>query len=84
MSTDVTTVLETARALSHEQRAELAHQLLLTLEEDVDDETPAEVDAAWNEVIDRRVAEVVNGTAELIDGEESRARVRTLLAKLHE
>ncbi|WP_168211905.1 addiction module protein [Ruania zhangjianzhongii] len=42
-----------------------------------------EIDAAWDEVLDRRVAEVVNGTAALVDGPDSLAQIRTELAARH-
>ena len=53
--------------------------LRLSVDQDTD-ANRVEIDAAWDEVIDRRVVEVVNGTANLVDGPESRAQIRADLA----
>jgi hypothetical protein len=37
-------------------------------------------DGAWDDVIERRVAEVLDGTAMLVDGPASHAQVRAELA----
>ncbi|MDR2378256.1 MAG: addiction module protein [Bifidobacteriaceae bacterium] len=47
---------------------------------EIDDAEQAEVDAVWDEEIDRRVDEVVSGGVELIDGEESLRQIRAELA----
>jgi putative addiction module component (TIGR02574 family) len=83
MSTDVAAVLKTARSLTREQRADLAHELLLSLEESTTADQ-AGIDAAWHTELERRVDEILTGKAQLVGGEESRARVRALLAELHE
>lgn len=83
MSTDVAAVLKTARSLTREQRADLAHELLLSLEESSTADH-AESDAAWHTELERRVDEILSGEAELVSGEESRARIRALLAELNE
>lgn len=44
------------------------------------DRDQGEIDAAWNEEIARRVAEVVAGEVELVDGEETRRMARMMLA----
>lgn len=46
----------------------------------VDEGEQAEVDAAWNQEIDRRVAEIVNGEVELVDSDETFATAREMLA----
>lgn len=67
------------RALDAKDRLEAAHQLLLSVDRDegVDD---VDVDVAWSEVVERRVHEIVNGTAELVDGREAHAQVRAEIA----
>ena len=66
---------ERAQVLPPEDRARLAEELLASLEE-----TPsAEVDAAWDAEIQRRIAEVEAGTAKLVPAEEVFARVRQSL-----
>lgn len=57
------------------ERARLAHRLIISLDEDAD-EDPAEVERAWGEEIRRRLAEVDAGTAELIPAEEVFAELR--------
>lgn len=65
-----------ALELSARERAQLAHRLLVSLDDEADD--PAEVERAWEEEIRRRLAEVESGTAELIPAEQvfSELRVR--------
>lgn len=83
MSTEVAAVLKTANSLTREQRADLTHKLLLSLDESSTvDQT--DIDAAWRAELDRRVDGILSGETELVSGEESRARVRALLAELHE
>lgn len=63
-----------ALELSSQERAQLAHRLLVSLDEDVDD--PAEVDRAWEEEIRRRLSEVDAGTAELVPAEQVFSELR--------
>ncbi len=62
-----------ARGLSPAERVRLAEELLATVQE-----TDEEVEAAWDEEIKRRVAEIEAGTARLIPAEEVFARIRRL------
>ena len=63
-----------ALALPAEERIWLAEELLATVQE-----VDAEVEAAWDEEIKRRIAEIDNGTARLILAEEVFAEVRRLI-----
>lgn len=63
-----------ALALSPEDRLRLAEELLATVQ-DVD----GDVEAAWDEEIRRRLAEIDDGTAKLVPAEEVFAEVRRLL-----
>lgn len=63
-----------ALSLSPEERVQLAEELLATVQE-----VDADVEAAWDEEIKRRVAEIDNGTAKLIPAEEVFAEVRRLI-----
>lgn len=83
MSTEVAAVLETAKTLTREQRADLAHELLLTLDE-LGTAGQIEIDAGWRTEIGRRLDEILSGKVDLVSGEESRARARALLSELHE
>jgi putative addiction module component (TIGR02574 family) len=61
-----------ALSLSEAERAELAHSLIASLD------GPSDVDAgsAWDAEILRRLAEIDSGTAELVDRDELRRRMR--------
>lgn len=61
-----------ALGLTERERAELAHDLVASLD------GPAEIDAeqAWEAEIRRRIAEIDTGAAELIDRGELRRRMR--------
>jgi len=56
-------ILPAALALSVNERAKLARELLESLHEDAD----ADVAAAWVEEIEHRAREVENGVAKLVD-----------------
>lgn len=59
-------------ALAEPERAELAHLLVQSLD------LPADPDAAaaWEQEIQRRLAKIEAGTAQMIDREELRRRMR--------
>jgi putative addiction module component (TIGR02574 family) len=63
-----------ARTLPPEERVRLAEDLLATVQE-----VDADAEAAWDEEIRRRVAEIDSGAAKLIPAEEVFAEVRRLL-----
>lgn len=65
---------EKARALTPGERVRLAEELLATVQEPEDD-----IEAAWGDEIQRRIAEIEAGTARLIPAEEVFAEVRRLL-----
>lgn len=74
-STKLERVRSEALRLSDLERAELAHELVKSLD------TPDDSDAneAWDREISRRLAEIDAGTAKLIDREEFRRRMRARL-----
>jgi putative addiction module component (TIGR02574 family) len=74
MSILVEELARKALSLSTEERVQLAEELLATVQ-NVD----AEVEAAWDEEIKRRIAEIDNGTARLIPSEEVFAELRSLI-----
>ena len=61
-----------ALSLSEAERAELAHDLVTSL----DGSPNPDVKEAWEAEILRRLAEIDAGTANLIDREEFRRRIR--------
>jgi hypothetical protein len=71
--------LEAAKALDADERLEVARQLLLSIDRDADDDQAA-VAAAWESVIRRRAEEAINGEVELLDVDESHARLRAEIA----
>lgn len=73
-------LLEQALQLPDAERGKLAMQLLRTLDpEDEDEVSKDEWEAAWSAEIDRRVREVDDGSAELLDGDEVLADARAWL-----
>ena len=72
----VAELTERAKALSPEDRARLAEGLLASL-----DSSEEEVDAAWDAEIRKRIAEIENGTVQLIPGAEGFAQVRQALRR---
>jgi putative addiction module component (TIGR02574 family) len=68
---DTATLLEQALSLPEHERAKLASRLL----ESLDDESQADVDAAWAAEIERRCAAVDAGTLSTSDWKDVRARI---------
>ena len=64
------------RALNADER-EIAAVAL----QQVDEAEQAEVDAAWDDTIDRRLDELASGEVEAVSGRETRAMGRRLLAR---
>jgi len=77
MAARVTDVLHDALALSAEDRAELAAEILASLD------GPADVgaEAAWLEEIERRARRVLSGESSGIPLEEARERVARRLSR---
>jgi putative addiction module component (TIGR02574 family) len=73
--TAVQEIFEKARTMSPEEREQLAHLLLESLDVDPQEE----VDAAWETEIDRRIAEVEAGTAEIVSGDEALMEIEAKL-----
>jgi len=68
-------IREQALALSEEVRAELARDLIRSLDAERDPNATQE----WAEVVERRAREVLDGTAELVDGKTALDRTRARL-----
>lgn len=69
-----------ALQLSPQERGELIHRLIVSLEGPAED-TPEAVAKAWDEEIARRVAEIDAGTAVLIPHEQVMAEIDEMLKK---
>lgn len=68
--------------LPKQERAALAHELLKSLHDEPEDEegTPEEIEAAWDAEIERRSAEIEDGTAKVVTWEEYEALMEQKLA----
>jgi putative addiction module component (TIGR02574 family) len=73
MTADAKHIMNAALALPPDDRAELAEQLLRSLDETHPD---PDVDAAWQEEIQRRVDEVNRGVATLIPADQAMELLR--------
>jgi len=69
-----------ALQLSPQERGELIHRLIVSLERPAED-TPEAVAKAWDEEIARRVAEIDAGTAVLIPHEQVVTEIDEMLKK---
>ena len=71
--------IEAGKALDADERLEAAHELLLSVDRDLDHDQST-IDAAWDEVVARRVQEVVSDSGKLVDGRDAHARVRAAVS----
>lgn len=63
--------------LPEAERAELAYNLVISLDGTLD----ADVESAWDAEIVRRLSEIDSGTADLVDREEFRRRLRARIRR---
>lgn len=75
MAQKLTDYIEAGKALDQDER-EIAALAL----QHVDESEQAEIDAAWTTEINRRADEIINGEAELVDGEETLASIHDMIA----
>ena len=74
MNDQVVELAERGKALAPDDRSRLVDMLLESL-----NEAPlAEVEAAWDEEVERRLAAYERGEIQAVDGEEVLAKARTL------
>ncbi len=64
-----------ALALPAEQRAELAVELLASLDDDISEEDPEEIDRAWGDEMLRRSAQIASGEVKTLTWDEVLAKV---------
>ena len=72
----VTALSVQAKALAPEDRARLAEELLASL-----DPHEAEIDAAWDQEIGRRIDEIERGVVQMIPADQAFAQVRRALRR---
>ncbi len=77
MASDLATLKANAAELTEAERADLALALIESLDDPIED--PGEVKKAWAIEIQRRVAEIDAGVAELIPGDQVFAEIRKKL-----
>ena len=77
MSELLTELSERARALPANEREQLAEDLLMSLQGEID----PEVEMVWDQEIQRRLSEVDNGTAKLVPAEEVFAEARRIIGR---
>lgn len=75
MTSSLAKYIESGKALDADER-EIAALAL----QHVDESEQAEVDAAWDEEIDRRVDEILSGKVQLVSGRETHAMAKAMLA----
>jgi putative addiction module component (TIGR02574 family) len=75
MDTQAEQVLQTALSLSADDRAEIVDSLLVS----IDEERAAEIEAAWAEVIKRRIDQIDTGQVKLIPSDEVMRSMRERL-----
>jgi putative addiction module component (TIGR02574 family) len=75
MTQEAHELLQKALALPENERAELAGNLISSLDTAVD----PDVDAAWQDEVSRRAREVQSGEVKTVPWEEVRQKGRTLL-----
>jgi putative addiction module component (TIGR02574 family) len=68
-----------ALELPRDERASLAHDLLESLDEPLED--PADMEAAWLAEVQRRMREIADGSADLVDWDEVRAEALARLRR---
>lgn len=76
MTSRLAEYIEAGKAFDADER-EIAALAL----QQVDDGEQTSIDAAWDEAIDRRLDELMNGKVEPVSGRETRAMARALLAQ---
>lgn len=64
------TLRDEALALPTEQRAELAVELLASLDDDISEEHPDEIDRAWGDEMLRRSSQVASGEVKALTWNE--------------
>lgn len=79
MASRLVAYIEAGKALGADERLEAARQLLLSVDRD-ESADQDEIDSAWDEVIQRRVNEILDGSANLVDGPTAHAQIRAELA----
>jgi putative addiction module component (TIGR02574 family) len=79
MNDRVRAIIEEARKLSPQERVELVDLLEAEFAGEESEGAPEEIEAAWLEEVERRVAAAERGETTFVDAEEVLARMRQLI-----
>ena len=80
MNTRVTSIIEDARKLTPQEREKLLLRLQHEFADDESEGTPEEIEAAWVEEAERRIASAQRGDTTFISHEDGMAELRRLIA----
>ena len=83
MNHRVRTIVEEARKLTPEERRELFDILEVEFADEARDGTPAEIESAWFDEVERRIAAVQRGETIFVDADDAIARARQLIFVSH-
>ena len=82
MNTRVASIIEEARKLTPQEREELLARLRYEFEDEGAEGTPEEIEAAWLEEVERRIAGVERGETTSEPSEIVHDRIRERLSRL--
>ena len=72
MSRKISEIVEEARQMPYDERAELIENLIVANAQDID----PKIEKAWTDAAMRRLDEIESGKEKLISGDKAMARVR--------
>jgi putative addiction module component (TIGR02574 family) len=78
MAPELAALVEAGRELAPEDRYELAHQMLISVDEPAEDQ--ANVDTAWKAAFRRRLDDIESGKVQVVDGRETMRLARERIA----
>ena len=77
---ELTALVKAGRELAVGDRWELAHQMLISVDEEVDDQ-PDRAKAAWSSELSRRIDDIEHGVVEMLSGPETLQIARERVAQ---
>jgi hypothetical protein len=79
MNDRIRTIVEEARKLTPDERREMFDLLEIEFAAEQSDGTPEEVEAAWLEEVERRVAKAARGETTPVDADQVLQRLRQVI-----
>jgi len=80
MAPELTALIEAGRTLTVEDRYELVHQMLISVDEDTSD-APTDNDSAWQAEFRRRIDDIESGRVQMVSGLETMRLIREQIAQ---